>query len=133
MDIDLNTIRLVLHLLGATVWVGGQIVLAALVPTLRTLGPDAPREVAQRFGRVAWPFYALLVVTGVWNLLAIDVGGTDVSYQATLGVKLLLVALSGIAAFAHTATESRVVRGITGGGGLVAALGALFCGVLLAH
>lgn len=33
---------LFLHLLAAAVWVGGQIVLAALVPALRAAGPDRP-------------------------------------------------------------------------------------------
>jgi len=33
--LDWETIRLFLHVLAATVWVGGQITLAALVPALR--------------------------------------------------------------------------------------------------
>jgi len=133
MNLDLEIVRLSLHVLGASVWVGGQIVLAVLVPTVRTFGSEAPRLIAQRFSRVAWPFYALLVVTGVWNLFAVDIGSTDTAYQGTLAVKLLVVALSGIAAFVHSATESRVVRGVTGGGGLVAAVAAMVCGVILAQ
>ena len=38
MDFDATTFRVFLHVLGASVWVGGQIVLGALVPTLRELG-----------------------------------------------------------------------------------------------
>ena len=34
--------RLFVHVLAASVWVGGQIVLAGLVPTLRSIGDDAP-------------------------------------------------------------------------------------------
>ena len=37
------TVRLFLHVLAASVWVGGQITLAGLVPGLRGLGADAPR------------------------------------------------------------------------------------------
>jgi putative copper export protein len=33
-----DTVRLFLHVLAATVWVGGQITLVALVPVLRRLG-----------------------------------------------------------------------------------------------
>jgi uncharacterized membrane protein len=33
-----DTVRLFLHVLAATVWVGGQLTLAALVPALRGLG-----------------------------------------------------------------------------------------------
>ena len=37
---DLDTVRLGLHLLAAAIWVGGQLVLASLLPVLRTAGPD---------------------------------------------------------------------------------------------
>ncbi len=131
VELGPDDIRIFLHLLGACVWIGGQLVLAALVPVLRDIGDDAPRRAANRFGLVAWPFFALLVVTGVWNLLELDFDVLDTSYQVTLGVKLVLVAISGLAAFVHSNTASRVVRGVTGGGGLVAGLGAFFLGVML--
>ena len=54
----LDTIRLGLHVLAATVWVGGQFVLAGLVPTLRSLGPDAPRAAAQPITAVFGPYPA---------------------------------------------------------------------------
>ena len=68
LTVHLDTIRLFLHVLAATVWVGGQLTLAALVPGLRRLSPDAPRVVARRFNRVAWPAFAVLVGTGIWNI-----------------------------------------------------------------
>lgn len=37
-----ETIRLFVHVLAATVWVGGQLTLLALLPAVRTLGGDAP-------------------------------------------------------------------------------------------
>ncbi len=76
-DFDLDTIRISLHILAASVWVGGQVVMASLVPVLRSIGPDVPRRVANRFGRVAWPFFGLAVVTGIWNLSAIEVGDRE--------------------------------------------------------
>ena len=37
--------RLILHVLAATVWVGGQFTIAGLLPTIRSLGQDArPRR-----------------------------------------------------------------------------------------
>lgn len=33
--------------------------MASLVPVLRSVGPDVPRQAAQRFALVAWPFFAL--------------------------------------------------------------------------
>ena len=132
VDFDAHTIRIALHLLGVTVWVGGQLVLAALVPVLRSIGPDAPRLAANRFALVAWPFFALAVITGVWNVLEINVGDQSTDYHMVLGIKLAVVALSGIAAFLHSQTSSTVVRAVTGAGGLVTALAALVLGVMLA-
>ena len=147
INFDGETIRVTLHLLGVAIWVGGQIVLAALVPAVKAVGrtqtngdtgparagsSPATKAMAQRFARVAWPAFIVTVVTGVWGLWAIDVASTTVGYQATLGLKLLLVAATGIAAFLHAASDQVVVKAATGAGGLVAALGALVCGVLMA-
>jgi putative copper export protein len=51
--------------------VGGQITLAALVPVLRRLGAEIPRAAARRFNQVAWPAFAVLILTGVWNVIAV--------------------------------------------------------------
>lgn len=131
MDFDATTLRTFLHVLGASVWVGGQIVLGALVPTVRDLGDDGPRRVARAFNRVAWPFFALAVVTGVWNVLEVDVGDRSTGYQIGLLVKLLVVALSGVAAFLHTTASSRVGLAVWGAVGGIAALAALFFGAAL--
>jgi putative copper export protein len=127
-----STVRLFLHVLAATVWVGGQIVLAGLVPGLRRLSPDAPRAAARRFNLLAWPAFAVLVVTGVWNLLAVDVGDTSLEYQVTLGVKIAVVALSGVAAAVHSGARSKIVLAVGGAVSGLAALVAVFLGVLLA-
>ncbi len=63
-SVDLDTIRLFLHVLAATVWVGGQITLAALVPALRVAGKEVPAAAARVFNRVAGPAYGVLLVTG---------------------------------------------------------------------
>jgi len=131
IDVDASTVRTLLHLLGVSVWVGGQVVMAALVPVLRGLGPNAPRAAARRFGQVAWPFFALTVVTGFWHVWSIDLASRGTTYQAVFGLKLLLVAGTGMAAFVHAAASARLVKAITGAGALIMALGALFCGVLM--
>lgn len=131
MEVNETTIRLFLHVLGVSVWIGGQIALAALVPVARGLGPDAPRRLARRFAQVAWPFFALTVGTGIWHLLRVNVGERTVGYQITLMIKLLLVALSGVSAFVHGLEVTPAVRAITGALALLAGLGAAFCGVLL--
>src|SRR5262249_43278962 len=60
LGVSWDTIRLFLHVLAATVWVGGQLTLAALVPVLRVQGPAAPKAAARRFNLVAWPAYGVL-------------------------------------------------------------------------
>ncbi len=103
----------------------------ALLPLLRSLGDDVPKRAARQFGRVAWPFFGLVVATGIWSLLVIDASAQTTGYNATLGIKMLLVAISGSASFAHSSTSSRVVRGATGAGSFLAGLAAFYCGVLL--
>jgi putative copper export protein len=125
------TVRLFLHVLAATIWVGGQLTLAGLLPVVRTLGPDTSKAVARQFDRIAWPAFGVLVVTGIWNLIDIDVTDTSTEYQATLGLKLVLVALSGGGAAVHRGATSRKVLAITGALGGLGALGALFVGVQL--
>lgn len=130
LPFTLETVRISIHILAVCVWIGGQLLVAALVPTLREIGHDAPKVVAQRFGQVAWPAFGVAVLTGIWNLLEVPTGQTS-EYHVTLGIKLALVVLSGLAAFVHTRTPSPAVRGATGGIGLIAGLGALVLGVML--
>ena len=61
-----------LHLLGATVWVGGLIVLAGLVPAARQAGAERPviQAMARRFGVISWTALGLLVLTG--TIMALD-------------------------------------------------------------
>ena len=132
LPIDVESLRLFLHVLAATIWVGGQITLGGLVPVLRRAGADLPRLVARQFGRVAWTAYAVLVATGIWNMAAYDGKDRD-GYQATIGIKLTLVALSGIAAYVHQRGRSRVALAAGGAASMLFALGALLLGVVLAQ
>jgi putative copper export protein len=131
LEVDWDTIRLFLHVLAATLWVGGQLVLAALVPTLRAIGHDAPRSAARRFNEVAWPAFGVLILTGIWNLSA-DWDEVEGSYRNTLIVKLVVVFLSGVTAYLHI--RSKTPRGLAVFGALtgLTALAALFLGVMLA-
>jgi putative copper export protein len=126
-----TTIRLFFHVLAATVWVGGQLTLAGLVPGLRNISVEAPRVAAQRFNTIAWTAFAVLVGTGFWNVVAVHPDWSS-PYGTTLIVKLVIVALSGLTAFLHARARSR--RGLAAFGALsgLTALAALFLGVLLA-
>ena len=80
---------------------------------------------------MAWAAFALLLVTGIWNLLEISFSDRSTAYQVTVFVKLLVVAVAGGAAAVHSLTASRRVLAITGALGGLASLGALWLGVLL--
>jgi putative copper export protein len=128
---SIDTVRVFLHLLAAAVWVGGQLTLAGLVPTLRSAAPDAVRPAARRFAALAWPAFGVLVATGVWNLFEIDVVDTSTTYQVTLLVKLLVVAASGIGAAVHQIGRSTAALAVGGALAGAGAIGAMFLGTLL--
>lgn len=128
---SIETLRLFLHVIAAAVWVGGQVVLGALVPTIRRVAPDALKAVARAYARVAWPAFAVLVVTGIWNLMAVDVTALDGSQQATVLVHLAVGLLSGMFAAVHSYGNSRLALALGGALGLVTALAAMFVGVLI--
>ena len=132
LAVSWDTVRLFLHVLAATVWVGGQLTLAALVPALRRLGADIPRAAARRFNQVAWPAFAVLIVTGSWNVIAVRAQVTG-SYQSTLVVKLVLVAVSGLTAALHARARSTAGLAVFGSLTGISALAALFVGVMLAQ
>ena len=125
-----TTVRLFLHVLAATIWVGGQLTLAGLVPGLRAVSPAAPKTVAQRFSRLAWPAYFVLVATGIWNILEVDLDWSS-DYGTTLIVKLAVVGISGATAFLHARAQSRAGLATFGALTGVSAIAALFFGILL--
>ena len=128
LPVGLDTLRLFLHVLAATIWVGGQLVLAALVPILRKGGVAA--EAARRFNQVAWAAFAVLVATGIWNVAAVST--MSASYRTTLIVKLVVVVISGVTAALHIRSRTPRSRAIYGALTGLSALAALFLGVLLA-
>ena len=131
LAVSWDTVRLFLHVLAATVWVGGQLTLAALVPALRRLGAQIPRAAARRFNQVAWPAFAVLIVTGVWNVIAVRSQVTG-SYETTLVVKLIVVAVSGATAALHARARGTAGLAVFGSLTGLSALAALFLGILLA-
>ncbi|MGH8996695.1 MAG: hypothetical protein ACRDYB_11795 [Acidimicrobiales bacterium] len=112
-------------------WVGGQVVLAGLVPTARRLSSDAPRAIARAFARLSWPAFAVLVATGIWNVVAVDPSTQSSAWRNVLWVKLAVVTLAGATAYLHSRATGR--RGLAVWGSLsgLAALSALVLGVLL--
>jgi putative copper export protein len=132
-----HAVLLWLHVLGACVWIGGQLVVAVMVPLTRG-DPRLARALGRRFQAVAWPAFGVLVVTGVIQAHVIGITPATLLQTATgrtLGVKLLFVLLSGAAALAHALTPSRrrsarLAAGL-GGVSLLSAVVAALYGVVL--
>ena len=128
----LDGFRVILHVLAATVWVGGQFTVAGLLPTIRTLGDDAPKKVARALGRILWPSYAVLVVTGFWNIGAVDAAHASTGWNAVLGIKIGVVALAGVAVLLHQRSTSKVGLAVWGAIGALSSVVALCLGIFLA-
>lgn len=110
-------IRMFLHLLGASVWLGGIV----------TLGGSKGQG---RMHKFVWPAFLLLLITGAWSILDRAPGASS-PYLVTLAVKLAAVVVSGaglgFAAMAH----SRTVKSVWTTVALVSAVASMYLGVLL--
>lgn len=131
LSVTVDHVRVFLHITAAAVWVGGQLTVVGLLPTVRTLGEDAPRRVARRFSRLAWSAYAVLIATGLWNLTEVQLGARSAEYWVTLVIKLVLVAASGVGAGLHAIARSKAALATWGAVGLLAGIAALLLGVVL--
>src|SRR5262249_38306802 len=131
LGVSWDTIRLFLHVTAATIWVGGQLTLAALVPVLRQAGANIPAAAAPRFSQGARPAFAVLGATRIWKMVA---GPAHISgqYETTLIVKLIVVLISGATAFLHARARTKPALALFGALTGLSALAAVFLGILLA-
>ena len=113
-----------LHLVAMGLFVGGQLMLAAvLVPVAR--GTDAMRAAARRFGYGTLIAIGVLVVTG-----AAQASHYDEWSDGTLHLKLGLVVLVGVLVLAHMRRPANhALDGLIFVGSLVI----VYLGVALAH
>ena len=130
LPVSADAVRLFLHVLAATIWVGGQLTLAALVPVLRgTEGVAA--AAARQYARVAWPAFAVLLIPGFWNITALD--HPTPATRTTLYVKLGVVVLSGVAAYVHAEVSTPRARAVWGALTGLTALAALLLGIMISE
>jgi uncharacterized membrane protein len=127
-----DAIRLTLHVLAATVWVGGQIVMMGMLGPARAMGGDAPKVLAKAFARLAWPAYAVLVITGFWNISAVGWADENGVWHAVLIAKIVVVAAAGLGAFMHQRATTKPALAIWGSLAGTASVAALAMGILLA-
>ncbi|HPB45613.1 MAG: hypothetical protein M9952_07075 [Microthrixaceae bacterium] len=122
----METLRLSLHILGACIWVGGQVVMGSLVPVLRKYGPDAPKAAARQFNMVGWAGFGLAFVTGMWNMMV-----DDELDQMLFGIKFLVVLISAAGALIHIVGTSKPALAAGGAIATVAGIASIFLGVAL--
>jgi putative copper export protein len=122
---------LVLHLLGVSVWVGGQITLLSIMRTIRDNSEGLLPLVARRFARTSWTALGVVVTTGVALVLQISPTEQGTAYSVTLALKLALVFVAVAAVIIHSTSKQRLLIALGGAIGLVASLGSLALGVLL--
>lgn len=121
-----------LHLLSASVWTGGLIVLAGLIMALRKAGAEREllRAAARQFARISWTAMLIAVLTGIAQVHLLVLPWSYGRLQA----KLVLVALAIILAAGHQFTARRsspAVRGIVQLVILLVSLGIFFAAVRL--
>lgn len=94
-------ILLLVHLVSASVWLGGMILMGAFVPVLRNFenGSVITKSLAQRFGQIGWSVYTLSLFTGMgmyyyaWNSSIVN------NY---FHLKMGLFLFAGALTFAHS-------------------------------
>ena len=128
----LDALRLTLHVLAATIWVGGQFVMLGLLPTARSMGSDATKKLAQAFAKLSWPAFVVLVLTGFWNLAALHSSPKSSAWSAVMGIKYAVVALAAVGAWLHSRATTKGALAAWGSIGGIASVAALILGILLA-
>lgn len=126
-----ETWRLFLHVVSASIWVGGQLVLAGIVPVVRSSNRELLSSVARQFARLSWPAFIVLTLTGLWSITEINVGDMSTEYQIVLFVKLVTAGLSATAAVVHTLGTSKAAKGLGAALALLFGLATMFLGELL--
>jgi copper resistance protein D len=103
------TVLRVLHVLSASVWVGGTVALVFVgVPAIRTLEGEARATAMRTLGRrwrpLGWSAMAVAVLSGLW-LTELNGGFTrealETDFDRTLILKSALVALLVVGALLH--------------------------------
>lgn len=129
----LGEFLLLVHILGVTVWVGGQIVMSSVIVALRSTDPDVRPAAAQGFSKVAWPALGVAVFTGIWMMIRAlgEDPSPESSWSMVLGIKMMFVALSGAAAWVHQKSKMSALKALTAVVALLTALAAVVMAVTL--
>jgi copper resistance protein D len=118
-----------LHLVAASIWVGGSIFLGLILsPMLKTITRTVEErivilmKVGRRFNYIALPSLVVLVVTGIYNSKAF-IFDPDALYQTNYGIILMVKIAAVVATFIaylihiriiNTETEKNIIAGNAG-------------------
>ena len=98
---------------------------------MKQFGEDAPKRIANAFARIMWPAYAVLLITGFWNVSVVQKGQPS-AWKVVLGIKIAVVLLAGLAAWLHSRSKSRRGLAVWGSAAGLSSVAALVLGVFLA-
>jgi putative copper export protein len=107
---NLHHAALLLHVLAATIWTGGHLVLAlAVLPrVLRERSPQRLREFEAGYERVGMPALLVQVASGLWLAHQLLPAAADWRNFASPVTQLVLAKLALLAATAVTAVHARL-------------------------
>lgn len=94
-----STVLIILHLLGASVWIGGHVVLVSVVlpAAMRRRDPARIAEFEQAYGKIGLAALILQTVTGVW-LATVRIGDWSTIVAAPTLAGSLIVAKASMLA-----------------------------------
>ena len=105
-----------IHLVGASIWVGGSLTIGlVLSPLLKTITDSVPERmqimirVGRRFNKIAVPALIILIVTGVHNS-HILLGRPDLLIASSYGTFLIIKIILVIALIITYVIHVRVIR-----------------------
>ncbi len=89
---------LVLHLIGATIWVGGHLILAMgiLPEVLKKKDPQILLNFEKKYEKIGMPALLVMVITGIWMSVQFGIGFSqwfhfDNPLETVVSLKLLLL------------------------------------------
>lgn len=115
-----------LHLVAASIWVGGSVFIGVILsPMLNTITKTVEErivlliKIGRRFSYIAIPAFGILILTGIYNSKAFLFEPSmlyQTSYGVILLIKIILVVATLIAYIIHvkiinSETETRIVTG----------------------
>ncbi len=110
-----------IHLLCASIWVGGSIFLGlVLSPMLNTITKDLNEriilmiKIGRRFNKIAFPSFVILMMTGIYNSREIFEEPkifVETGYGIVLLVKIILVLITFFAYIIHIQMLNKEIKG----------------------